>query len=177
MLKVLALEDLENSSTIVEGAWLLQFGHDIDYRHKSQKGLAAYERSKSVMQYEVFLFNASGDHDDNEALSKHNDSKFPHNHEALSGHKNPKDCHKIALITGDFVFASLHIRQTDFQELLVNAFDDLEYNQNILEKNGQKDEVKSIKMDGQKKKNKDIEENFKNKVSIKKFLTENTFHN
>ncbi|CAG8856955.1 20700_t:CDS:2, partial [Gigaspora margarita] len=45
-------------------------------RHKSQKGLTAYERLKSVMQYE-----APGNHDD---------SKAPHDHEAPSGYENPK---------------------------------------------------------------------------------------
>ncbi|CAG8684557.1 290_t:CDS:2 [Gigaspora margarita] len=78
-------------------------------KHKFQKGLTAYERSKSVMQHE-----APGNHDD---------SKAPHDHEAPSGYENPKESSNILA----------------------------ERNQNILEKDSQKDEVKGVKTDGQKK--------------------------
>ncbi|CAG8702286.1 3435_t:CDS:2, partial [Gigaspora margarita] len=50
-------------------------------RHKSQKGLTAYECSKSVMQHK-----APGNHDD---------GKAPHDHEAPSGHENPKESSNI----------------------------------------------------------------------------------
>ncbi|CAG8646853.1 20091_t:CDS:2 [Gigaspora margarita] len=79
-------------------------------RHKSQKGLTAYERSKSVMQHE-------------EAPGNHDDGKAPYDHEAPSGHENPKESSNILA----------------------------ERNQNILEKDSQKDEVKGVKTDGQKK--------------------------
>ncbi|CAG8845683.1 39526_t:CDS:2, partial [Gigaspora margarita] len=113
-------------------------------RHKFQKGLAVYEYSKSVMQHKVFLFDTSGDHNNNEASSNYDDGKAPHDHKAPSGYKNSKNHYKVVPITGDFVFATKH-------------------NQNILEKDGQKNEIKGVKMDGQKKKNKGIEENLKNK--------------
>ncbi|CAG8806055.1 4910_t:CDS:2, partial [Gigaspora margarita] len=48
-----------------------------------------------------------------------------------SSYKNPKGHRKVAPITGNFVFASLHIQRTDSQVLL----------------NGQKDKVKSVKTD------------------------------
>ncbi|CAG8825357.1 3777_t:CDS:2, partial [Gigaspora margarita] len=99
-----------------------------------------------------------------ESLVNHDDSKAPHDHEAPSGHKNPKGHYKVAPITGDFVLAKL-------SNILA------ECNRNILEKYGQNDKVKGVKMDGQKKMNKGIEKNFKNKVFIEKFLTGNTFHN
>ncbi|CAG8853068.1 10921_t:CDS:2, partial [Gigaspora margarita] len=83
------------------------------------------------------------------ALGNHDDGKAPHNHEASSGHENPKESSNILA----------------------------ERNRNILEKDSQKDEVKGVKTDGQKKKNKSIKENFKNKVFIEKSLTGNTFHN
>ncbi|CAG8579179.1 14317_t:CDS:2 [Gigaspora margarita] len=59
-------------------------------RHKSQKGLIAYKHSKLVIQHEVFLFDAPGDHDDNEAPGNHDDGKAPHDYEAPSGYGNPK---------------------------------------------------------------------------------------
>ncbi|CAG8450969.1 3565_t:CDS:2 [Gigaspora rosea] len=59
-------------------------------------------------------------------FGNHDNNKAPHDHEAPSGHENPKGHHKVAPITGDFILASLHIRRTDSQVLLVNAFDDLE---------------------------------------------------
>ncbi|CAG8842246.1 20616_t:CDS:1, partial [Gigaspora margarita] len=40
----------------------------------------------------------------------HNDSKVSHDHEAPSGHKNPKGYCKVASITSDFVLASSHIQ-------------------------------------------------------------------
>ncbi|CAG8852656.1 33252_t:CDS:1, partial [Gigaspora margarita] len=58
--------------------------------------------------------------------SNYDDSKASQDHKAPSGYENPKDCCKVAPITSNFVLASSHIRRTDSQISLINAFNDLE---------------------------------------------------
>ncbi|CAG8784982.1 830_t:CDS:2, partial [Gigaspora rosea] len=115
-------------------------------RHKSQKGLAAYEHLKEVMQHEGLnrfvnalkqISKASGDYNNNDKPSDYNNHDVPDDYKALK-------------------------EQQEVAPTFVNAFDSLEvfpdessyvlgeHDQNILETDDQNKKAKGEKKDDQK---------------------------
>ncbi|RIB15501.1 hypothetical protein C2G38_2192216 [Gigaspora rosea] len=142
-------------------------------RHKSQKGLAAYEHLKEVMQHEGLnrfvnalkqISKASGDYNNNDKPSDYNNHDVPDDYKALK-------------------------EQQEVAPTFVNAFDSLEvfpdessyvlgeHDQNILETDDQNKKAKGEKKDDQKEEVMGGKMNLKNQEFLEKFLSGNTFNN
>ncbi|CAG8750873.1 13153_t:CDS:2, partial [Cetraspora pellucida] len=172
-------------------------------RHKSQKGLAAYERPKSVMQREGIngFFNAlmqvsnKALEDDASEASVDAIPKATVNvarkenitpKESVAPKKNivpdKSGAPKENGIFKDFIPASLYVQRADSQASLVNAFDDLDVSsQNCVSCTALVECSHNIlESDTQKETGTNAEKDEKklqNKEFIEKFMTGNTFYN